>query len=53
MPHELLLSFRVLAFAQAREVLGGDRSLQPPLLRQPALPLAVPLLIAAPIILLF
>jgi len=42
----------MLAFAQAGEVLGADFAMQTPLLRKPALPLAMSLLVAAPVVLL-
>src|SRR5271166_5068872 len=51
MTHELRLSLRVLAFAQPRKMFGADCAVQAPLLGEPALPLAVALLVAAPIVL--
>ena len=52
MPDELRLSHRMLAFAQPRELLRSNRPLKSPLRRQLALPFAVALLVAAPVILL-
>ncbi len=52
MPYELLFGVRMLAFTQSRKVFGTNGTLQPPLLGEPALPLTVPLLIAAPVVLL-
>jgi hypothetical protein len=49
---ELHAALRMLAFAQTGEVLGADFAMQTPLLREPALPLAVRLLVAAPVVLL-
>jgi hypothetical protein len=49
MPDELLFGVRMLAFTQSRKVFGTNATLQPPLLGEPALPLTVTLLIAAPI----
>jgi hypothetical protein len=43
----------MLAFAQAGEMLGGDFAMQTPLLREPALPLAMRLLVTAPVVLFF
>src|SRR5208337_4605985 len=40
-----------LAFAQPRKMFGADCAVQAPLLGEPALPLAVALLVAAPIVL--
>ncbi len=51
MPHELFFCERVLAFAQPCEMVIADRTLQAPLLRKPALPLAETLLVAAPVVL--
>jgi hypothetical protein len=51
MPHELLFGVRMLAFTQSRKVFGTNGTLQPPLLGEPALPLTVTLLIAAPVVL--
>src|SRR5208337_1900545 len=42
---------RMLAFTQACKVFGTNATLQPPLLGEPALPLTVTLLIAAPVVL--
>src|SRR5208282_1024971 len=50
-PHELLFGVRMLAFTQACKVFGTNATLQPPLLGEPALPLTVTLLIAAPVVL--
>jgi hypothetical protein len=52
MPDELRLGLRVLAFTQAGEVLRADSSRKAPLSGKPALPLAIPLLVTAPVILL-
>src|ERR1035437_1778979 len=52
MPDELRLGVRVLAFAQAGEVLRADGSRKAPLSGKPALPLAMALLVAAPVALL-
>jgi hypothetical protein len=49
MPDELRLGLRVLAFAQAGEVLRADCSRKAPLSGKPALPLAMTLLVAAPV----
>ena len=43
----------MLAFTQAGEVLGADFAMQTPLLRKSALPLAMRLLVTAPVVLLF
>jgi hypothetical protein len=51
MPYELLLGVRMLAFTQSCKVFGTNATLQPPLLSEPALPLTVTLLIAAPVVL--
>ena len=51
MPDELLFGVRMLAFTQSRKVFGTNGTLQPPLLGEPALPLTVTLLIAAPVVL--
>src|ERR1019366_9238622 len=51
MPDKLLFGVRMLALTQPREVLGTNGTLQPPLLGKPALPFAVALLIAAPVVL--
>ena len=45
------LPCRVLAFAQPGEVLSANRTLQAPLLGQLALPFAMSLLVAAPVVL--
>jgi hypothetical protein len=50
-PYQLLFRVRVLSFAQPREVLCFDRACELPLLGEPSLPLAVGLLLAAPIVL--
>ena len=50
---ELYAALRLLAFAQARKVRVIHRALQTPLTRKPSLPLAVPLSVAAPVILVF
>ena len=42
----------MLAFAQASELLGANGTMQTPLLRKPALPLAMHLLVTAPVVLL-
>ena len=52
MPDELRLGLRVLAFAQAGEVLRADRRPKAPTLGKLALPFAVTLLFAAPVVLL-
>jgi hypothetical protein len=52
MAHELCLCLGVLTFTQTGEVLGADSALQTPLLGKPALPLAMTLLVAAPVVLL-
>lgn len=52
MPHELRSRRRMLAFAQPRELFRLDWPRQSPLLREPALPFAVALLVSAPVILL-
>src|SRR5208282_2173404 len=49
MPYELLFGVRMLAFTQSCKVFGTNATLQPPLLGEPALPLTVTLLIAAPV----
>lgn len=51
MPYELLFGVRMLAFTQSCKVFGTNATLQPPLLGEPALPLTVTLLIAAPVVL--
>ena len=51
MPDELLFGVRMLAFTQSRKVFGTNATLQPPLLGESALPLAVTLLVAAPVVL--
>jgi hypothetical protein len=51
MPDKLIFNVRVPAFTQTREVFGTNGTLQPPLLGKPALPFAVALLIAAPVVL--
>ncbi len=48
MPDKLLFAVRMLAFTQPREVLRLNRAGELPLLGEPALPLAMALLIAAP-----
>ncbi len=52
MADQLLFRVRMLAFAQSGEMLGTDRPRQTPLAGQSALPLAVTLLILAPVVLL-
>src|SRR5271156_916282 len=52
MPDKLLCGVRMLAFAQAREVLRLDCAGELPIFGQPALPFAVALLVTAPIVLL-
>ncbi len=52
MPEKLLFGVRVLALAQPREVLSLNCAGELPLLGEPALPLTVALLIAAPVVLL-
>jgi hypothetical protein len=52
MPDELRLGLRVLAFTQAGEVLRANGSRKSPLSGKPALPFAMALLVAAPVILL-
>jgi hypothetical protein len=49
MPDELRFRLRVLTFAQASEVLRADFSRKAPLFGKPALPLAMPMLVAAPV----
>ncbi len=51
MPHKLFFGERVLAFAQSREMVIADSTLQAPLLGKPALPLTETLLVAAPVVL--
>ena len=51
MPYELLFGVRMLAFTQSCKVCGTNATMQPPLLGESALPLAVTLLIAAPVVL--
>src|ERR1019366_7219142 len=51
-PNKPRLCLRVLAFAQTSEVLCAHGSRKPPLAGEPPLPLAMPLLVAAPIVLL-
>ncbi len=51
MPDKLLFGVRMLAFAQPREVLGLNCAGELPLLGEPALPLTVALLVAAPVVL--
>jgi hypothetical protein len=51
MPYHLLLGVRMLAFTQSCKVFGTNGTLQPPLLGEPAPPLTVTLLIAAPVVL--
>ena len=51
MPDKLLFGVRMLTFTQSREMLGPNCALEIPLLREPTLPLAMALLIAAPVIL--
>jgi len=50
---ELHAALRMLAFTQAGEVLGADFAMQTPLVRKPALPLTMSLLVAAPVVLFF
>src|SRR5712692_949442 len=50
-PDRLLLGVRMLTFAQSREVLRLNCAAELPLLGEPALPLAMALLIAAPVVL--
>ena len=52
MPDELRLGLRVLAFTEAGEVLRAAGSGKAPLSGKPALPFAMTLLVAAPVILL-
>jgi hypothetical protein len=52
MTNELRLGERMLALGQSGEVLGAYFTLQSPLLGQLALPFAMPLLVAAPVVLL-
>jgi hypothetical protein len=52
MANELRLGERMLALGQPGEVLGAYFAVQSPLLSQLALPFAMPLLVAAPIVLL-
>jgi hypothetical protein len=52
MPDKLLYGVRMLTFTQSREMLGPNCALKVPLLGKPTLPLAVALLIAAPVVLL-
>jgi hypothetical protein len=52
MANELRLGERMLALGQSGEVLGADFTLQSPLLGELALPFAMPLLVAAPVVLL-
>ena len=47
---ELRLGLRVLAFGQPRKVLCTDRPLQTPLLGELALPLAMTMLVPAPVV---
>jgi len=51
MAHELRSGFWMLAFAQSGKMFATDRAAQSPLLGKPALPFAVALLIAAPVVL--
>src|SRR5271157_767146 len=51
MLHHLLLSEGMLAFGQTREVLIAHNTGQTPFFRKPSLPFAMPLLIAAPVVL--
>ena len=51
MTDKLLFGVRMLALAQPREVLSPNRAGELPLLGEPALPFAVALLIAAPVVL--
>src|SRR5438876_1066067 len=51
MPDKLLLGVRMLPFTQSGKVFGTNATSQPPLLGEPALPLTVTPLIAAPIVL--
>ncbi len=49
---KLHAALRMLAFTQTGEVLGADCAMKTPLLREPALPLAMRLLVTAPVVLL-
>jgi len=51
MPYKLLFGVRMLAFTQSAKVFGTNTTLQPPLLGESALPFAMALLIAAPVVL--
>jgi hypothetical protein len=51
-PNKLRLSVWVLAFAQTSEVFRAHGSRKSPLSGEPSLPLAMPLLVAAPVVLL-
>ena len=51
MPDKLLFGVRMLTFAQSREVLRLNCAAELPLLGEPALPLAMALQIAAPVVL--
>jgi hypothetical protein len=50
---ELHAVLRMLAFTQPGKVVGADFAMQAPLLRELALPLAMRLLVAAPVVLFF
>ena len=50
MPHHLLLGFGMLALGQASELLGHYRTLKSPLLRELSSPLAMALLLPAPVV---
>ena len=50
---QLHAALRMLAFAQAGKVFGANFTLQAPLLRKPALPFTMGLLVTAPVVLLF
>ena len=51
MAHELRSCLGMLAFAQPGKMFGTDRALQSPLPGKPALPFAVALLVATPVVL--
>src|ERR1700688_2311922 len=51
MPDKLLFGVRMLAFTQPREVLSVNCTGELPVLGEPALPFAMALLIAAPVVL--
>jgi hypothetical protein len=52
MPDKLFFGVRMQTFAKSRKVLGLDCTAELPLLCEPALPLALALLFAAPVVLL-